>query len=455
MKNSVTHENLSWLYLASILLLITYTYLGFFIQPINDDFCFAYKVNEVNSLSENIHKDWSNLNGRWGTSGLRYIFMTLVGIETWYWLTIPLSIIAIFTASLFLANVIASECSRKEKRNLACVNSFIFLSICSSLSDVIFWGTGLTDYTLGYLFVALSIYCTFKISSSTEKPVIFQFFLLLVSTVMACSVAELFSVPVWAFLFFAILFGKNKPYLILPIILMIIATGFNILAPGNEVRSSNITESLSSIDFIKEGVIYGLRGLLLPCLGMYLISFLPGIKPLMITLSEKISTHFSKKFLLLTCLFIIGFPALIIVILLISLGAPGPGRAHNVSLFAIISAWPILIRVIPFLKPSKVKSNKITVFIACLGSLVLITQNNKEIAEDIFTNNAKNFHTELSEIRHNLKQNQKGYISLIGENRSPNFSSGINYFVTEDKNYWINQCVSLYYKLNSIEAKQP
>lgn len=461
-KNS--NQGLNWVYAALTVMIIALLYLSAYSQPINDDYCFAYYVSEVDSLSANVSKDWGKLNGRWGTSAMRYFFMTIIGLDSLYWLTIPLSLIALFSASLLIANIIVPPKTEdnynsgynKEKFGLACINSLIFLSICSSLSDVVFWGTGLTDYTLGYLLVSLCLFSALKTINTEQKPSAITYITLLISTILSCSIAELFSIPVWAFLIFCFVLGKKRTLLTPVLLVMIVATGLNILAPGNTVRSGNVTESLALMEFIKENLLYGLRGLILPCIGMYLISYLPGIKPFLLRLSDNISDTTSLKVRWLTCLFIIGFPLLIITILLISLGAPGPGRAHNVSLFAIISAWPIFISVFTFLKPKQFKFIAANITLAILGVLVLIAQNNKDISKDILTGKAKNFDNEMIEVRNFLNQteNIKQAISLNAQTRPPFTSSALGYLVSNDKNYWINQCVSLYYGLESIDAKQ-
>ena len=317
MKNTIS-ANLIWVYISLALLSLSYFYLASFIQPINDDYCFAYYVSEVDSIWANVNKDWNVLNGRWGTSAMRYIFMTTIGIEAWYWLTIPLSLLAIFFASFMIASTIIDPERKSEKISLTCINSLVFLSICSSISDVIFWGTGLTDYTLGYFIASTCIYTAHNLAKNNQRPSFVLYLILIISIILACSIAELFTIPIWAFLIFSFVFGKNKLYLSPIIILMVVATGFNILAPGNTIRSGNVVESLTLIEFIKENIIYGLRGLLLPYLAMYLISYIPGIKHTLLKISNDIENNIPEKYRILITLFIIGFPILLITILPVS-----------------------------------------------------------------------------------------------------------------------------------------
>ena len=454
MKENIS-PSLIWVYALLTTICLSYLYLASFIQPITDDYCYAYYVSGVDSIWANVSKDWNILNGRWGTSAMRYIFMSTIGIESSYWLTIPLSLLAILGASYLISCTIIKSENKGDKFALASINSLIFLSICSSLSDVVFWGTGLTDYTLGYLMVSVCIYTAYHLTKDDHRPSIITYLGLIISTALACSFAELFIVPVWVFLVFCFFFGKNKLYLSPIIVLMIIATGFNILAPGNTVRSERVVENLALVEFIKENLVYGLRGLLLPFLGMYLISYLPGINHILLKISDDIENNISKKIRLTTTLFIIGFPILLITILLISLNAPGPGRAHNISLFAIISAWPIVITIIKPLMPMESKKIFFKIPLIFLGILVLAVQNNKDIAEDILTRKAQKFNQEVTKTRNFLQEahNRQQHISLRPHNRAPSISSDTDYLVTEDKNYWINKCVSLYYDLKSIDAK--
>jgi hypothetical protein len=435
---------------AFILLMLACLYLGYYTQPVSDDYCLAYTAGGFNNIWQHVAHEWTTLTGRWSSSALTYLFYRTIGIDNYYWLTIPISLLSIFLGSWFSASMIVP--TFKTRMTLTFLSSFIFISIASSIGDLIFWATGFTYYTVGYALTTGSIFLAFALSKAEGTIQYGRFSLLLIISCIACGLAELFVIALWFFMIGIYIFWQDRKYLVPILVLMAVGTGLSILAPGNEERATRVEESLALIEIFKEMMLYGARGLLLPALAMYLISYIPGIREIFHKSSEIVKIDISKTARHLITAFSFGYPFAIILISLISIGAPGPGRAHNLSLFMIVVSWPIIISTFHFLRPSENAHKYIKYSMSLLGVLVLLAVNNRDLIVDIASGDAKGFYYSISDVRQTLADSSGKDMLIPITSKIPRVSSSLHFLVTEDKNHWINQCVSLFYNLNSVES---
>ena len=423
-------------------------YLGLYMRPALDDFCFAHTNQNFNSLLAAVSNEWTVFNGRWATSTIRYFYYEYVGIGSNYWLVAIISLLSIFGASWCVAKVFYQTAITRYCATLFFAT--VFISLASKIEDLIFWGDGLTNYTLAYSLTALSIYLFYKTSSSVGW---LTSIVLAVVLTLTSGLVELFLLPLWFFMFLIFIKSANKVKLMPFVLITFVGSCLSIFAPGNASRVTRVDGTIAPIDLLTETLTYGLRGLLLPILALYLISHLPFIKAIVVQMTQEVSNRFNKKSRLLITLFALTYPPAIIFILLLSLGAPGPGRAHNLSLFTIILCWPVIISVINFLKPRQFLLKPINIALAILGTVMLFGVNAREMLEDIASGNAKSYSERFDIERLSLEQQPSGSDVILSYNGAiPNTAHEGLFFATHDKKDWINRCVAYYFDLGSIEV---
>jgi hypothetical protein len=445
---SIKHLPSTTIWIVTGLLVVSafYLYLGSYLEPAVDDFCFGDRIREADGWWQNLLWDRNQYDGRWTSSLVRYGFFHLAGLEHGYWITIPLCIVSIYLGFLFSARMILRDV--QHLYILPALHALVFLCTASAISDLVFWSNGLAYYTIGYLLVPLVLLMASRFASATAPPPFWQHIVLLLLTFITSGISELFLVPLWVFTLGFYIRSGNRFYLIPVLLVLLAGSALSLLAPGNDLRSAQISNDLVAVDIIVETFLYGSRGLLLPVIGLFLVSHLPPVRSLVLAVSRSAEELLSLKTRFFIALFALVFPYVIVAVMFVSLGTPGPGRAHNLSYFHLIASWPVIISVFRWLQPPVYEKVPGKIVMAIFGLTVLLGVNIKELSQDLFSGAVEDYAESVSIAVDARDSGQDIVVPQTGN--KPHTVSGPYYFVSSDKNFWINRCVARYYGLRSI-----
>lgn len=417
--------------------------LSFFVPPFADDFCHAHGMLEQGTWLAYLNENWSNLNGRWGTTSLRYGYDVINGPDNAYWLTTPLSILSIFSGFYLLAFSVLN--SSKQRLTAAMLFTLLFLVFASKIASLLFWSTGMTDYTVGYGLIGVAFYLTLRAESWLLKalalPVIF----------LASGLSELMLVPLAILLMYRLVAMPKDVFTYALLLVFVIGAALNVFAPGNMARIGRVDQVFDVVQFIKETLLYGARGVVLPSIALYLVSHLRFIKePLLELASQAMKLPPALARLLTT--FAFSFPFLVIAVLELSLGAPGPGRAHNVSLFCLIALWPVAISQLQWLKPRDYQTSTPRVTLTALAFTVLLAVNVKNVAKDLFSGTAQEYSVVVNKARALLSspESKNQHIIIRSVAKKPKVTMGGGHLITTNQESWLNRCVALYHGNASV-----
>ena len=156
--NNKSTIGLIFIFLSGLCLLY-----GWYAQPFADDFCHAVDIRHQGSLLDYVLHNWHHLNGRWMTTSLRYLFESVVSLEQGYELISVLAILFIVAGNYCIACVVFAE--RSNRWMMTSLNTVLFIALASKLSSLLFWKTGLTDYTVAYFLFGLSVWLIYTKAS--------------------------------------------------------------------------------------------------------------------------------------------------------------------------------------------------------------------------------------------------------------------------------------------------
>jgi len=445
---SVAREN-AYLLLTFSAIITLCCFLAAYAQPFADDYCHAFDIRQSDSFWAYLQHNWQYLNGRWATTSLRYLADSILNPDAIYWLTVPISISCVFLGFYFFISTLTFSVANKIV--FASLFSLIFIAIASKVGELLFWGTGLSDYTFGYMLTGLSCFLLVSLAKCSKLNWKNSFLYLSTLTLLLnAGMSELFIVPLGLLLVFLLLFHSQRLFFLIPSSAFALGTMLNVFAPGNSARLSRVEHTLDLQLLKSDSLIYGLRGLLLPSIALFLLSHVFFIKKPLLKLIENIETQVSKQTAQLLTAFAIAFPFIVILALVFSLGSPGPGRAHNVSLFFVILLWPIICSQLTFLQPKTFTKKWANYPLAILGFVLLFSVNVKKMAEDA-TGSIQAYDVSLDAARATMSSsdNANKNVVLSSAVKRPNIASGGGFIVTTDVNSWVNKCVAMYHSNKS------
>jgi len=427
--------------------------LSVYAQPFADDYCHAFDMHSAGDLASYVSHNWQSLNGRWATTIFRYFNDLVIGLGARYWLTTPIALTFIFLGFWFFIATFVDEL--KSRIAFASVMSMIFIAIASKISDLLFWSTGITDYTVGYFLTGLSCYLLISSAQSSSSKLGWRLPTTSILLFFNAGLSELFLIPLGLLLAYLVISNGWINRFLLPSTSFAIGAILNIFAPGNSARLARVDHAFDIEMFLRDVSLYGARGLLLPITAMFLISHVPFIRSLLSNLTRRCNElPLMHRYLITT--FVLLYPIIIIVSLVLSLGSPGPGRAHNVSLFALVLSWPIVVTQLKFLRPKNFKSIAMRWVLPTLGILVLLMINTKDLVEDIVSGDAKAYSASVNLARATLARpdNQGREVVVSNTAKRPNIASGSSFLVSTDENLWVNQCIAMYHGNSSVKLSQ-
>lgn len=458
--NLAIRENAPLLLVFSIVVSICCVLAGY-AQPFADDYCHAYDIRQADGFWAYLQHNWQNLNGRWATTSIRQLADPLLNPEAQYWLTVPISISCIFFGFwFFISSIFNKRTTTGSEPNtdtliivFASMMSLIFISIASKIGDLLFWSTGLTDYTFGYLLSGISIYLVVSLTKSAGplwKD--WRLYLSAFTLFINAGMSELFIIPLGLLLGYLLLSHAQRIYFLLPSMGFAIGTILNVFSPGNSARLTRVESVIDIQTLVGDSLLYGVRGLLLPVIALFLLSHVFFIRKPLLQLIDVAVSQIPQKGRQLLTIFALAYPFIVIIALVFSLGSPGPGRAHNVSMFFIILLWPVICSQLTFLKPKTFTAKFANYPLATMGFILLFSVNIKKLSEDV-SGDAQAYSASLNKARSIMssKDNVGQDVVLSNTAKRPNSASGSGFIVTTDKNNWVNQCLALYHLNKSTQ----
>ena len=410
---------------------------AFFSYATSDDFCHAMQWKTASGWYEYTHEFWNSWTGRWSGTTLRYFFYELIGIDSGlYWLVAIFSLFCIMAGYITAIGALYALNGAAFTWALLC--SSIFVAIASSVDSLLFWMTGLTDYTAGYFFTPLAIWLAVQALSGTCRVSWLPMLAAGLALFWACGFSEMFLIPIWLFLLGSLLMSSYKIRVILLLLFSAAGTALSVLAPGNAKRAGVQLLDPGLLEIAWGTFFYGFRGLLLPILALILVSTLPPVSRTVIALSEQVRTRLSKVKILAISLFALAYPFIIAFILFWNLGSPGPGRVHNISLFVLILTWPVILAAFNPYREKVVRTLQRPWILGpqVLAVLLLLSINPVDLVRTVVDGSAREKH-----------QSAQHAIALLSkpENRGRDVQLPDDVLISENADHWLNNCVAVYF----------
>lgn len=419
-------------------------YHAFRTHALSDDYCHALHWKTASGWYEYTRTIWEEWSGRWAATVLRYFFYELIGLDAGgYWLVAVISMCAILAGFFFATQALYGSNVTSLIWGLIC--SVIFIAVASAIDSLLFWMTGLTDYTLGYLFTPLSLWLGLNALSERRQSPGWWLPAAGIALFWACGFSEMFLFPIWFFLSCGLVVSTRKGCAVFLCLFALAGTLLSVLAPGNTQRASAQTLDPGWIEIAWGTLFYGLRGLLLPVAALAIVSSLPFMARSVLALASLVQKSLGEKQILAIASFAMIYPFAIEFVLFWNLGAPGPGRVHNISLFGLILAWPFLLAAakqkLAWSAPVLPRYGKLLVQLLAVGLLFFV--NPYKMSKTIANGSAAQHHRELARAEKFL---------TLPENQGKDIILPTADLVSHDQNHWVNKCVADYFSVNTVRA---
>jgi hypothetical protein len=288
--------------------------------------------------------------------------------------------------------------------------NIVYLSKIPTLSEGLYWYTGVVTYQLGIIFVLL--YSSFLYNYAIKKYIFGSKYFHIISLVLFLLAIigsnEVLMLLLFYFHFLIALIAYKKKreffYLLLFLfIISLIASSFVFFAPGNKVREMYFLQ-------VSHRFWFSINSSLLQCLRFGFDWLNNGVIIMLSILYIPLNTKLTKHvFLFKNNFFLTPWTSLLSIIALIfccvfpaywSTGIMGQHRTVNVAYFFFIILWfvnlSIWINTYPKLF-NRIKS-KHTLLLSLLCILMIVTSRNSRVAiDDIFSGNCSAFNQELKQ----------------------------------------------------------
>ncbi len=431
-------------------------FLSFFNHPASDDFGYSYETITFGFTQVQIDRyfDWS---GRYFSNAILSVDPIIYNNFTIYKL-IPIGLFLLFFYSFyyFLGSLFGGISSR-IKWAFAGLLFFLYFYQMADVCEGYFWLPGSITYQLpNILFIFLISFILRFYATKNIFYVVLSSFLII--AIVGCN--EIITL-IMLFLFFTFLlfqYYTNKKLdkvLILLFAVLVVFTGFSILAPGNAARETFIEVKHQFVYSVLMSLIYSVHYLIMwsPILlicGLFLIDYfdkwIEKIK------FDKVFIHpllsFVGMFLVICCGIFPGFW---------SLNTRPPGRAINTIYFFFIFAFLyFLITLFYYLKRTKnysfVMPNYIKIVLMFLILMNAFSSGNIITSySDLLSGRAYKFDKEMKNRYHIItnSDSQNCVVPSI-ENAPLTIFSYEDMELTTDKTNWKNDAIAKYFKKESI-----
>ena len=445
MVKTVRNDTVVALLLLLFLIGLTF-YLAFHAHPSGDDYCHAIYWKKGADWYEYSLSSWNNWTGRWASGIARYVYYDVVGLgANHYWIVTLVGLLSILFGYYLGSTLVYGRHSVALTWGIW--STVIFVALASAIDALLFWLTGLTDYTFGYFFVPLSLWLAAKVLHQKR----FHIWSVLATGIClfwSCGFSELFLIPITCFLVGSFFLSGQKLRTVILGSFALAGTLINIFAPGNLQRHRTSNLDIDFNEIVAGALFYGFRGLILPVLALTVLSSLPFSAAVVKQLVSHVEQRLNNRLIFLIAGFALLYPFAIEFVLFWNLGAPGPGRAHNISLFTLIVLWPVILAAVRlrfstllFTLPKYGKA------IVQIGAIVLLfAVNPLNMARDILSGKSYRHHQVVSNAEFDLR---------LPENLGKDVVLPTSDLVTTDASHWLNKCLAEYFSIKTVKAASP
>jgi hypothetical protein len=295
------------------------------------------------------------------------------------------------------------------------------------------------------LFTPLTLWLAAVVLNDPKQTNWWSLFAAGIALFWACGFSELFLLPVWFFLWGSQFVGTKKMHVVFLGLFALAGTLLSVLAPGNTQRAEAINLDIGLIEIAWGTLFYGFRGLVLPVLALTVLSTLPFVGRTVNELVSIVQQDMNERLIVAVAAFAVTYPFAVEFALFWTLGAPGPGRAHNVSLFVLILSWPVILAATKrkFSRPLPPLPRYGKFMVQLLAVVLLFSVNPLKMLRNIVTG---------SSAQHQLTISHAETILMLPENQGKDIVLPTDDLVTHDKNHWVNRCVAEYFSVNTVRA---
>ncbi len=456
----------------------------FMIAPYNypaaDDYSFSINTHQawekthslipvLQEACEMVKEKYYHWQGTYSAIFLMALQPSLFGVHAYTWVPFIIITSLILSYLWFLKILIMDICNGSR---------YIYLTVCACLLiptllfpvngvEAFYWYNGSIFYGFYFACSLILLGCILKSSLANHKLIynIICIFLSLFIGGGNFSTGLTLPLIIITASIFAFIHKKKIPTAAyLSVLFLTIGLCINIIAPGNEIRQANYTDTPNPIIAIIKSIFTGGKNLIhwikIPELIVFLI-----LSPFVYQTAKKSSFQF--KYPLLISIISFGIYCAMYTPPFFAMNNEGPGRLVNIIKYSFF--WLLLINLFYYcgyfcrrtttfcnsiwINKMKVFINKYPVLVyltitIALGSTLFRSASSTHNAVEILQNgDAKQYGKEMKE-RYLLYQNSDKEIIVKPLSVKPPLLFITD--ITNDKNHWINQNIALYFNKEYI-----
>ena len=466
-KDHTRHRYANIIILILLITISPYILFAFFSVPSADDFAQAVSSLEKGNIGYVIN-NYLKWGGRYSYDFI-LSFLNVFGHKTSkyfmvsYYYFIPLFLIAIYTTSSYIFISLISKNARMRWKLVFSLISTIFMLSSVDLSSTIFWWSGGLNYTLPHSLFLISFAITLStiyINSSGILSLLLTILnvilILLISGFNEALIAS--NVAVISIIFFSNLILKTlkkNEYLKLLFfeVSAIISALVAILAPGNAARfsadgkQSNITiVTIKSLWSTFHNILDWINPLWL-CLCVLLLFVLSPL------LSDQLKLYIKDKRKFIPTIISLGIALYMSYFVRnYSLGNEGPPRTNSLSLtiFFVSTVFLCLYILVKLDSPNLqnfIRDPKKALIIVMVFCILSIAKNGQLLKDELVNlrSHYEYYHTIYPKLA------TAGPDAIVELQPEPRVSIVRGQcYLTDDKNYWVNQSVAKYFNVRSV-----
>ena len=423
-----------------LLLICLLIYFSKFNNPSSDDFVF-FSITKNLSIADTVNYFYKSWSGRYSSFFLAKLFVNLIGTKLIVKFLPIFLFLNLLISTIFLFEKIFTSEIPKGILVYICFFIFIYLTLMPSIPEGVYWFSSIITYSTSLIFFIWLIYFSIKFYI-TKKNI--YFILIIIFIMFTIGSNETIMLILDYILFLIWLFNNNIEFKKYIIILLLIAFSFTLivyLAPGNSIRSLNITKGNNFLYACFKTLQYSFYYIATWIIVSPFILFFShnqGIKVIL-----KIPIKIAVFFLIPTIF--IGFFASFY-----STGNAPPGRVMNILFFIFLISNFILLPLFRYYLQNQ--AHLLYVLSILFFSFHLITSNNiKNILVDLKNNNFVKFNYSYMQREIKLQKSRSKSVKIVPLGPIPLTL----YFddIDIDSKNWKNSAISNYYNLDSIILK--
>lgn len=424
-----------------------------FVHHVDDDYCFRNNIFSFKSTSDYVYFWWNNWSGRWAGSLAKYYYFSEIGPTPRPWL-VPLLLLST-TCSVFLI-IRALYGTTASSYAASFVAASFFLLTMSQPKYQIYWATAGLEYTIGYLFLGIFLYCCRRISEVRDKAQLSAFVTLaMLFTFLASGFSE-FQALVPPLVLGGILLNVSyrKGVWTLLFATSVIATSVNLFAPGNRARKAGSEIEIAFLDILGDTILYGLRFVVFIYAVLLLITLHPWVYQRVTALGKQAARNLTARGIRAVAIAVITYPFFICGVVSWAQGAVATGRTINLALLLCITTWPLVYWALKSSFAKKIKDTRsgIQIGFSCLGLAIVLSVNLPDYAGDLLTGRAARAFEVHKQHDLLLERAASGADVLLPAINNPPKSIPSS-LVSDNPDNWINRCLAKSYNVNSVRTK--